>query len=126
MNKDLVAKIIAGIGAVFFIGPGLWAFFDPESFFDELGPFEPYNEHFIHDIGSFQIGIGAILALALGRRADAVGAALLGAGIGSAFHTVSHIMDRDLGGYDSDPFVFGAMTVVLLVGAALRLQTTKV
>lgn len=114
--------VIALLGAAFFIGPGLWAFFDPESFFDELATFEPYNEHLIHDIGAFQIGIGVTLAAAVWKRGDALFVALGGAGVGSAFHTVAHFMDDDLGGKDSDLFVFGLVTVVLLAGAALRLR----
>ena len=125
MNQRLVVIIIAAIGAVFFIGPGLWAFFDPQGFYDELATFEPYNEHFIHDIGAFQIGIGVALAAAIWRRNDALLAALLGAAAGSIFHTIAHFMDHDLGGQDSDAWVFSVITVVLLAGAALRLRTTK-
>ena len=52
MSRVKPVTVIALLGAAFFIGPGLWAFFDPESFFDELATFDPYNEHFIHDIGA--------------------------------------------------------------------------
>ena len=125
VDRNLVALIAAGIGAVFFIGPGLWAFFDPQGFYDELATFEPYNEHFIHDIGAFQIGIGVALASAIWRRNDALLAALLGAAVGSIFHTIAHIIYHDLGGKDSDVVVFSVITVVLLAGAALRVQTTR-
>ena len=125
VDRDLVALIAAGLGAVFFIGPGLWAFFDPQGFYDELATFEPYNEHFIHDIGAFQIGIGVALASAIWRRNDALLAALLGAAVGSVFHTIAHFIDHDLGGKDSDVVVFSVITVVLLAGAALRVQTTR-
>lgn len=125
VDRNLVALIAAGIGAVFFIGPGLWAFFDPQGFYDELATFEPYNEHFIHDIGAFQIGIGVALASAIWRRNDALLAALLGAAVGSIFHTIAHVIDHDLGGKDSDVVVFSVITVVLLAGAALRVQTTR-
>jgi peptidoglycan/LPS O-acetylase OafA/YrhL len=125
VDRNLVALIAAGIGAVFFIGPGLWAFFDPQGFYDELATFEPYNEHFIHDIGAFQIGIGVALASAIWRRNDALLAALLGAAVGSVFHTIAHFIDHDLGGKDSDVVVFSVITVVLLAGAALRVQTTR-
>ena len=125
VDRNLVALIAAGLGAVFFIGPGLWAFFDPQGFYDELATFEPYNEHFIHDIGAFQIGIGVALASAIWRRNDALLAALLGAAVGSVFHTIAHFIDHDLGGKDSDVVVFSVITVVLLAGAALRVQTTR-
>lgn len=122
MDRDRIITVIAALGAGVFVAFGLWAFLDAQSFFDELAEFEPYNEHFIHDIGAFQIGIGATLLLALWKRTDAIFAALGGAGAGSAFHTVAHVSDHDLGGMDSDPYVFGFITVVLLAGAAWKLM----
>ena len=121
MNRKLVANVVAVIAAVFFIAPGWWAFFDPQGFFDELATFEPYNEHFIHDIGAFQIGIGAAFAAALWKRTDALFAAFAGGAIGSAFHTAAHFIDHDLGGQNSDVFVFGVVTLVLAAGAWLLL-----
>jgi len=120
VNLRRFSTIVAGLGAAFFIGPGLWAFFDPQSFYDELAPFEPYNEHLIHDIGAFQIGIGAALAAALWKRTDALFAALVGGAVGGVFHTAAHFIDHDLGGKDTDVFVFGLVTVLLGAGAVLR------
>lgn len=69
-----------------------------ESFFDVLGPFPPYNQHFVQDVGAFQIGLGAVLLIAeFASHADAL-ASLLGVGIGSVAHAVSHILGIDLGG----------------------------
>ena len=120
MDRDRVITVITALGAGVFVAFGLWAFLDAQSFFDELAEFEPYNEHFIHDIGAFQVGIGATLALALWKRSDAIFATLGGAGIGSAFHTFAHILDDDLGGMDSDPFVFGLLTLILLAAAVWK------
>jgi hypothetical protein len=36
-----------GVGVVF-----------PHSFYDNVATFEPYNRHFLHDIGAFTIGLG--------------------------------------------------------------------
>ncbi len=121
MNRERVTLFVTIVGASIFLVFGLWPFFDAKSFFDDVAEFPPYNAHFLHDIGAFQIGIGATLAIALWRRADAIFAALAGAGIASAFHTVAHVADNDRGGQDSDPFVFGVLTVVLLAAAAWRL-----
>jgi hypothetical protein len=110
------------VGAAVFLVFGVWAFADPESFFDEVATFEPYNQHFIQDIGAFQIGLGAVLLLAVlvpGQDALAVG--LLGTGAGSAVHVVSHIIGNDLGGRpESDIPIFIALTLVLLVPGVLR------
>jgi hypothetical protein len=120
LNRERLALIVTALAAAFFLGPGLWAFIDPQGFYDELATFEPYNEHLIRDIGAFQLGIGAALAAALWKRNDAIFAALAGAVVGGAFHTAAHFIDHDLGGKDSDVFVFGGVTLLCAAGAWLR------
>lgn len=90
---------VAWLGvAVFGVG-GLWSLIAPQSFYDSVALFEPYNQHFLQDIGAFQIGLAAILVLALlDATADALSIALLGGGIASIAHTISHVVGRDLGG----------------------------
>lgn len=121
LSRNMLVTAVAAIGAAFFIAFGLWAFIDARSFFDQMAHFDPYNAHFVHDIGAFQVGIGATLAVALWRRSDALLAALAGAGIGSTFHLVAHIQDKHLGGKDTDVFVFAAVAILLLVAAGSRL-----
>ncbi|MEX1044028.1 MAG: hypothetical protein WD020_05270, partial [Acidimicrobiia bacterium] len=89
----------AAVGGFFFLGFGLWAMAGPESFFDAMAVFDPYNQHFVQDIGAFQIGLGAVLVLArFAGSADALAVSLVGVGIGSLAHAVSHLMGSDLGG----------------------------
>lgn len=121
MTRERFLLAVAGVGALFFILPGAWALAWPENFYDNVAHFPPYNEHFIHDIGAFQIGIGAALLAAIWRPHDGLFAAFAGAAVGSGVHTLTHFIDHDLGGSDSDVFVFGTMTIVLAVAAALRL-----
>lgn len=60
----------------------MWALVAPRSFFTSLATFEPYNPHLLHDIGAFQIGIGAVLLLAaFPERLNGLAAALLAAGV---------------------------------------------
>ena len=120
MERSRIPLIIAVVAALGFILPGMWAFLAPENFFENAGPFQEYNEHYVHDVGAFQFGIGAMIAAAIVRKGDAIFAVLFGAGLGSAVHTVSHIIDRDLGGYRGDWIAFGVMTLVLLAGAWLQ------
>lgn len=99
---------------------GVWALAAPESFFNRLAPFEPYNQHFLQDIGAFQIGLGTVLLLAaLAPSFDTLTVALLGTGLGAAAHAVSHIIGRDLGGRPSTDIPMFTLTAVLLVGAGL-------
>jgi hypothetical protein len=116
-----VARITAAAAGVFFGVSGLWAMVAPRSFFEVAAEFEPYNRHFIQDIGAFQIGLGAVLLLAAFTRADALAVTLVGVGIGSAAHLVSHVVGHDLGGSPAlDIPFFTVLTVVLLVAGALR------
>jgi hypothetical protein len=114
-------SVAAIIGAVFLIA-GAWAFFAPASFFEAAATFEPYNVHFIRDIGAFQIGLGAVLLLAAATPAtDGLVAGLFGAGVGSAAHTASHVVGRDLGGTpEVDIPFFAVLTLLLVAGGVLR------
>jgi hypothetical protein len=122
MEGRSFARIVAVAAGIGFGASGLWALVAPESFFDALAPFDPYNQHFVQDIGSFLIGLGSVLLLAsVPARADALAVALLGVGIGSLAHTVSHVIGIDLGGRPAiDIPLLGALTVVLLVAGWIR------
>ena len=118
---DTIAKVIAGAVGVFLAVFGLWAMLAPKSFFDAFAEFDPYNQHFLQDIGAFQIGLGAVLLLAALRPAvGALAVALVGVGIGSAAHVISHAVGTDLGGRPAvDIPFFGASTALLLLAGVL-------
>ena len=121
-SPSSIPRIVALAAGVFLLAFGLWAMLSPRSFFDTVALFEPYNQHFLQDIGAFQIGLGAVLLLPA-RRAltDGLLVALLGVGVGNAAHTVSHIMGIDLGGRpSSDIPIFALLTVSLLWAGAVR------
>jgi hypothetical protein len=115
-------RAVAVVGGVSFLAAGLWAMAGPESFFETIATFEPYNQHFVQDIGAFQIGLGAVLLLAsIPSRADALAVGLVGVGIGSAAHTVSHLIGRDLGGTPVlDIPLTALMSLLLLAGGLWR------
>lgn len=119
-------RAVALLAGVFLVGSGLWAMAAPQGFFDAAAGFDPYNQHFLQDIGAFMAGIGAVLLLAVtmpGR--GALGVALLGSGIGLALHTVSHVIGRDLGGDPArDIATQGLLTVLLLAAAVVRFRET--
>lgn len=111
---------MALVGGVMFLGFGLWALASPQSFFDQLAAFEPYNRHFVQDIGAFQIGIGVAL-LAAGFLPDGLLVGLVGGVSGSAAHTVSHLLGTDLGGTPAvDIPTFSVITVLLALAAGVR------
>ena len=116
--------IVGGIGFVVF---GVWAMADPGSFFEALARFEPYNQHFLQDIGAFQVGLGAVLLLAAAMTtADALAVALLGTGLGAALHVLSHVIGVDLGGAPAtDIPVFSTLAALLLAGGGLRWRASR-
>jgi hypothetical protein len=114
-----LVKAICALAGVFLVVLGLWAFFSPMSFYEQLATFPPYNEHLFHDVGAFQIGLGAALLLPLVLK-DVALLGLTAVGLGAVVHAISHVIDRDLGGRASDPYLLGAFALVLIVGALLR------
>jgi hypothetical protein len=103
--------------AVFGLG-GLWAFVSPRLFFDTVAAFEPFNAHFVRDLGAFQIGFAAALLAAL-RTPGPLVAVLFGTGFGTAVHALGHFLDRDLGG---NPWVDVPGLVIL---AAILLAASR-
>ena len=119
MTSERFTTAVLVLGGLFFLVPGLWAFFDPQGFYDNVAEFPPYNRHFIHDIGAFQIGIGVtLLATAVWR--DAAFVALAGAAAGATMHLVAHIIDHDHGGQGSDVPVFAIFALLLVAAAGVR------
>ena len=107
------------ISGLFVLALGIWAFFAPASFADFVA--FPYNRHLLHDVGAFQIGLGAAVLLAL-LWADCVMVVLAGYVVGTGFHLVSHIIDRHIGGHGYDPLVLGLLVVVGLAGMYARVR----
>lgn len=120
-------RVVATVVGVFLTVGGLWAMVDPESFFDTAATFEPYNQHFLQDIGAFQIGLGAVLLLALWVSSDGLAVALLGVGAGSVAHAVSHAVGHDLGGTPAvDIPFFSIIAVLTLTAGVLRWRDAPV
>lgn len=120
---DRFPRVIAWLGGAFFLGFGLWAIVAPEAFFDAVATFEPYNQHFIQDVGAFQIGLGAVLLLAVGDASgDGLSTALIGTGMGAVAHVVSHAVGSDLGGTPEVdiPFLSIAGALLLVAGVVKR------
>lgn len=114
-RRGVVESAAVIVGAAFFLVFGAWAFFAPHSFFTNIAPWDPYNEHFLHDAGAFQIGVGAALALSFTTaRGSVVG--LSGAASAATLHAVSHVLDAGEGGRTTDPYVLAALALLLLLG----------
>ena len=114
------------VGAAVFIFFGVFALVAPSSFYEAVAEFEPYNAHFLQDIGAFQIGIGVALLLAVSVTSDALAASTLGAGVGSLAHVVSHLLALDAGGNPVvDVPIFTILAAVLIGAGLMRLRAVS-
>jgi hypothetical protein len=117
------ARGLAWFATVVYLAFGLWAFAWPESFAERIASYPPYNLHLIHDLGAFQLGIGAA-ALGGLLLSDALAAVLAGVATASLMHGVSHILDVDHGGRAIDPWATSALGVAALVAFAAAARGT--
>jgi PPOX class probable F420-dependent enzyme len=113
-------QVIRAIGALlglFAVVVGVWALVSPQGF-SEVVNFPPHR-HFVHDVGAFQLGIGATLLLAM-IWVDAFMVAVAGYAVGGIAHTVSHVIDRDIGGSSTQTVAIGVLTAMALVALVAR------
>ena len=108
--------LLAGAGM---LAVGVWCLVAPRSFAEAVK--FPYAEHFIHDLGAFQAGIGVTLLLAV-AWSDALALALAGFLVANSVHAVNHALDLDLGGRASDPWLLGLASLLIAVALGLRLR----
>ncbi len=96
---------------------GLFAAIDPEGFYDAIGPFGPYNDHYIRDAAAAMQGsLGVAMAIAVFRPSWRVG--VLGyATLHFLFHSINHLVDIG----DADPESVGVADFVGLAIGALVL-----
>jgi hypothetical protein len=74
------------------LATGAWILVAPHSFFHQIGPFGPYNGHYLGDAAALQGGIGLGLAASLrwpALRAGALAVALASTGL----HAINHWID---------------------------------
>lgn len=118
MTAALFARIVAVLGAAFWFVTGIWAFAAPKNFYEKVATFEPYNEHFLHDIGAFSLGLGTALLLPLiVPRLTALAVVLTAGAVAAVFHELAHVIDSDLGGRDTDPVALGFIALLAVAAA---------
>lgn len=109
-------RLFALVVGATFAAQGLWAFLSPRSFYDVLATFEPYNAHFLRDIGAGMVGVGtAGVVAALHPRALVAG--LAGLTAFQVVHVLAHVIDRDRGGNPGLDIPMFAILAVLTTAA---------
>ena len=115
-QRDLVGAGLAAFALVNIL-TGLLAAIDPRGFYDAIGPFSPYNEHYVRDAAAAMVGsLGVAQAVAVYRRSWRVG--VLGYSLlHFTFHTINHLVDIG----DADPESTGVGNFIALAIGALLL-----
>ena len=95
---------------------GVWAFVAPGSFYDVIATYPPQNDHFLKDIGSWNVALGAAAVYAARKPSWHVG--MLGVlTLQYVLHGISHAIDIDVA--DSD--AMGVFATVLQFATAALL-----
>jgi PPOX class probable F420-dependent enzyme len=111
--------VVTALSGLVMLAAGVWALESPRDF-AAFVRFR-YSEHFLHDAGAFQIGIGLGLFLALLWR-DALAAALAAFLVANSIHAYNHAIDLDIGGRAADPWLLAALSVLLALALRQRLR----
>jgi hypothetical protein len=88
------SAVTVGIGAFAAIELALAVFMalSPHAFYTAVGPFGPYNRHYIRDVASFEAAIGVALVLSLRRPSWRVPVLALTM-VQYALHSLNHLID---------------------------------
>jgi hypothetical protein len=128
MNNPRLITVLIAVFALIELVTSLWMLTAPSSFFAHIGPFGPYNGHYLRDVAAFQAGIGIALLASVWMRPLRPGAvcALLAA---SALHAINHFADINAANGNSNADVADAIMITLsvlvlawLFAASLRAQ----
>src|SRR5207249_1198490 len=85
------ARAVLFAGGVFYSITGLTLFLVPQWFYDNIGPYPPFNRHYEGDLGALIIPMG--IAMLIGARNPAQHRLLFGVVVaGSVLHAVNHLL----------------------------------
>ncbi|MFC0107357.1 hypothetical protein [Kibdelosporangium aridum] len=120
MTIAVRAAVVITAASLAVLGIWMWAW--PDSFADYVA--FPVHVHFLHDMGVFHIGLAIALFMSLAQR-DSIFVLLTGFTAICLMHAGNHVMDHDLGGTASAPYVIAVQGLISGVGAWLRLRELR-
>ena len=114
-RRALATLVVALVGANYVLS-GAALLVAPEWFFANVGPYPPFNRHYLGDLGAFllPLGVGLLVAARHPARHATVLAVAVGA---SALHALNHLYDAVVQGAPLAHWL--ADTAPLLLLAAL-------
>jgi hypothetical protein len=90
-RRDRLGVVLVVLGASQLLLGG-WQALAPGSFFDTIGGFGPENPHYLRDVSTFYLALGALLVVSA-RVVSWRVPALAFAALQYALHTVNHLVD---------------------------------
>jgi hypothetical protein len=85
-------RILLIVFAVTQLALGLLLWLAPGFFHEEVGPFGPRNDHYMGDLATFYLALGAVALMSLRRRSWRVPVLTLTV-IAYALHSLNHLID---------------------------------
>jgi hypothetical protein len=95
---------------------GLLLWITPGFFYDEIGPFGPRNDHYMGDLATFYLALGAVGLISL-RQVSWRVPVLAFAVIAYALHSLNHLIDVS----EADPSWAGPADLILISLSTLLL-----
>jgi hypothetical protein len=108
-RRDLALRPLLLALGLYHLALGAFMVIAPRTFYEEVAAYAPYNDHFIRDISTFYLALGALLVVAAARRAWQVPLLVL-ALVQYALHVLNHIWDVS----DTEPGWLGPFNLVVL------------
>ncbi|MGW1678672.1 hypothetical protein [Saccharopolyspora sp. NPDC002376] len=119
--RNVFTTTVTIIGAAMMLVTGSWCRLDPTSFAEWAN--WPNHEHFLHDAGVFQIGIGLMMLTALTWR-DALVVVLTGFVVVDLLHGINHAVDTG-GGRPSDSWILFGTAALGAAALLIRMRTIR-
>jgi heme/copper-type cytochrome/quinol oxidase subunit 4 len=115
MPRLVLRPLLALVGA-YHLALGAVMVLAPRTFFDDIATYGAYNDHYIRDVASFYLALGAVLLVAVARTSWQV-PLLAFATVQYVLHVINHLWDVG----DTDPGWIGPVNVVSLALIAVVL-----
>ena len=91
--QNVFVRAVLVAGGIFYTIVGMALFFAPQWFYDNIGPYPPFNRHYEGDLGTILMPMG--IAMVIAARNPAQHRLLFGLVVaGSVLHAVNHLLDE--------------------------------
>jgi hypothetical protein len=119
----LVVEVAIGWFAAYHLALAVFMVLAPHAFYTAIGPFGPFNGHYVRDVATYNAAIAVALAVSLARASWRVPVLAL-VTVQFALHSINHLFDADTahplwtGWFDFATLAASTLLLVWLVRAA--------